>query len=673
MQSPARPAIALVPPPSVPPRRPSTRLRWGAAIGGALLLALIIFLILFQWNWLRGPLAHAISARIHRPVAITGNLEVHPWSWSPRATVNGLVIGNAPWAGAKPLATLPRLTVQVKILPLLKGKVILPLVEADSPDVGLLRDAQGRANWEFNPNQPPKPLKLPAIGNLIIRDGALRYTDVKRRLSFTGTVSSQEKVVGYGQGVFVLQGEGTLNGERFVAHVNGGPLVNIDPRRPYDFEARVEAGATKVRLAGHIDHPFDFSALSGQFFVSGPDLADLYRLTGLALPNTPPYRLAAGFGRRGSVYALSKINGLVGASDLSGALTVDDSTGRPFLKADLSSRRLRMADLAAVVGGVPKHAVAGALSPVQKAEAVKLRAEHRILPDVPLDVTRVRGMDAKLDYRADSVEAGRLALRGLRLGVSLDHSVIDIDPLDLTLPQGRLAGTIRIDARKAVPADSLDLRLTNARLENLVATRRGQSPPLEGGLYARARLAGVGGSVRAAAATANGSVTMVVPGGAIRQTFAELLGIDAANGLYLLLTKSQKDTPIRCGVADFQAHGGVLNLDRAILDTQVVAVNGSGDIDLRDESLNMRLQGHPKKFRLLRLRAPITVTGSMTSPKIGVDIAKAAPQALLSIAIGVFAAPAAAILPFVNPGLSKNADCAALTAQAAGEGVRLHR
>jgi len=563
--------------------------------------------------------------------------------------------------------------VQVKIIPLLRGKVILPLVEADNPDVGLLRDAKGRANWEFNPNQPPRPLKLPAIANLIIRDGALRYTDVKRRLNFTGTVSSQEQVAGYGHGVFVLQGQGTLNGERFVAHVNGGPLVNVDPNRPYDFDGRVEAGATRIRLAGRIDHPFDFAALSGQLFVSGPDLADLYRLTDLALPNTPPYRLAAGFGRRGSVYALSKINGLVGASDLAGSLIVDDSTGRPFLKAKLASRRLRLADLAAVVGGVPKHAAGNVLSPVQKVEYARLRAEHRVLPDVPLDVTRVRGMDARLDYRADSVDAGRLPLRGLRLGLSLDHAVIDIDPLDLTLPQGRLAGTIRIDARKAVPADSIDLRLTNARLENLVASRRGQSPPLDGGLYARARLAGVGGSVRAAAATANGSVTMVVPGGAIRQTFAELMGIDAANGLYLLLTKSQKETPIRCGVADLQARGGVLNLDRAVLDTGVVSVNGSGDIDLRNETLNLRLQGHPKKFRLLRIRAPITVTGSMASPKVGVDLIKAAPQALLSVAIGVFAAPAAAILPFVNPGLSKKADCAALTAQAAGQGVRLRR
>jgi uncharacterized protein involved in outer membrane biogenesis len=635
-----------------------------------LVLALVVFLILFRWNWLREPLARELSHRLNRPVAITGNLEVHPWSWSPWARVNGLVIGNAPWAGPRPMATLPRLTVQVKLLPLLKeGKVILPLVEADQPDVGLLLDAQGRANWNLYPDQPPQPLVLPSIDHLIIKDGAVRYDDVKRRLHFSGTLSSNEQVVGYGRGLFALAGQGSLNGQRFTAHVDGGPLINIDPHRPYDFDSRIVAGATRVRLTGRISRPFDLAALTGRFSVSGPDLADLYRITGLALPNTPPYSFSAGFARRGSVYALESIRGRAGQSDIEGAMTVNDSTGRPFVKGNIASRRLRLADLAAVVGGVPKHARPQALSPVQKIEAAKLKAEHRIFPDTHLDVTRVRAMDAKVDYRAASVDAGRLPIRGLRLNVDLDHGLLKIDPLDMTLPQGRLAGLIRIDARRSVPAEAMDLRLTNARLENLIAGKPGADPVLEGGLYARARLSSVGDSVRAAAAHADGAVTFVVPNGEIRQTFAELMGIDATRAAYLLLTKSQKETPIRCAVVDFQARGGVLNLDRAVLDTGVTTVAGRGVVDLRQETLNLQIKGRPKKFELLRISAPITVKGTFVQPKVGVDIVKAAPQAILSIATGIFAAPLAAILPFVSPGLAKNADCAALTVEAADKGA----
>ena len=64
-----------------------------------------------------------------------------------------------------------------------------------------------------------------------------------------------------------------------------GPLVNVDPNRPYPFDARVQAGATRARLVGHIAHPFNFGQINGMFSVTGADLADLYYLSGLAFPN----------------------------------------------------------------------------------------------------------------------------------------------------------------------------------------------------------------------------------------------------------------------------------------------------------------------------------------------------------------------------------------------------
>ncbi len=94
---------------------------------------------------------------------------------------------------------------------------------------------------------------------------------------------------------------------------------------------------------------------------------------------------------------------------------------------------------------------------------------------------------------------------------------------------------------------------------------------------------------------------------------------------------------------------------------------GTGRIDLRDETVDLRLNGKPKKFRLLRIAAPITVKGWLLAPKFGVDIGKAAPQLVAGALLGALVAPLAVILPFVNPGLAKNADCAALVGQAAGK------
>ena len=212
------------------------------------------------------------------------------------------------------------------------------------------------------------------------------------------------------------------------------------------------------------------------------------------------------------------------------------------------------------------------------------------------------------------------------------------------------------------------MRLSNARLENLIG-RGGANPPLEGGLYGRAKLSGAGDSVRAAAASADGVVTVVIPHGEIRQALAELLGIDATKGLFLLIAKNQGETPIRCAVADFRARAGVLTAQRIVFDTGVVLSIGHGQIDLRNETVNLVLNGKPKKFRLVRIAAPITVKGSLISPKFGVDIGKAVGQLAISGLLGVLVSPLAVILPFVNPGLAKNADCAALTGEAAALGA----
>ena len=628
----------------------------------------LFFLFVFQWNWLRGPLAHEVSGRLHRPVAITGDLDAHVWSLSPSLTVHGLVVGNPEWAGKTTMATLPRLSMSIRLPDLLRGKVVLPQVLATAPDIRLQRQADGRANWTFGDPRNPAPLKLPAIRHFVIDDGHLRVDDRQRKLVFVGTVTSNEQAAGTGRGVFVLDGKGTLNASAFDAHVTGGPLLNVDPDRAYPFNARVSAGATRVTALGTIPHPFDLSRFTAQLKLSGPDLADLYHLTGLALPATPPYSLTGGFARVNRNYAFRKFQGRVGDSDLSGNAAVDTTTSRPFLKADLTSRRLVLADLGAVIGAAPRDVRHHTISPAQAAMAAKLTAEHRILPDARLDLNRVRGMDAKVSYRAQSVLAKGLPIRQVALKVNIDHGLVLVDPLAFSLPQGQIAGTIRIDARGATPAETIDIRLTGARLEQLVSAGAA-NPPIEGGILARGRLSGAGDSVRAAAGNASGVVSVVIAHGQIRQSMAELLGINATKGLFLLLAKNNDQTPVRCAVANFRAQNGVLTADRIVLDTGVVLAVGKGDVNLRDETVNLRLEGKPKKFRLVRIAAPITLQGRLEAPKVGVDMSKAAGQLTIATVLGAFVSPLAVILPFVNPGLAKDADCSSLLGEAAHQGA----
>ncbi len=648
--------------------------RWTGGILSILLLALLIFLMIFDWDWFRPPLARMISGKLHRPVRIDGHLRVHVWSWTPTATLTGLKIGQPDWqraekgAPAGNMAEIDGITVKAELLPLLVFHVVLPRLEVDHPVVTLYQDNSGRANWDFSDGTDTgKGAKLPPIKNFIIKDGHLAVTSVQRKLRMTATVNANERANGGGE-PFALVGAGTLNGAKFDLKATGGALLNVKTSQPYPFDMRVQAGDTVMTARGRVLHPFNLGQLDGAITVKGRDLADLYYLTGLTLPNTPAYSIAANVARDDRTYKVTGINGRVGGSDLHGTLTVDIArTGRPDLTGDLRSTRLDFKDLGSMFGAT----AANTPSKPTLTSSPKATTGRRLLPDASLDAERIRGMDARVRYRATSVIASpHMPLRQVSLGVKLDHGLLTLDPIDLSFPQGRLTGTAAINARGAIQSNTVDMRLTGLRVEDLI-TQGGK--PLEGVIDARLKATGAGNSVHKAAGSADGRMVVVMPAGTIRQSFAELMGIDATKGLFMLLNKDPHQTEVRCAIADFTIHNGVMQAQNIVFDTGVVLVNGSGSVNLNDESMKFTFKGKPKKFRLVRIKAPIIIGGHLTAPTFGINAGPAVVQGGLGALLSSVSAPLLA-LPFINAGGPKDANCGALMeeAQAKGAPTTLH-
>jgi hypothetical protein len=136
---------------------------------------------------------------------------------------------------------------------------------------------------------------------------------------------------------------------------------------------------------------------------------------------------------------------------------------------------------------------------------------------------------------------------------------------------------------------------------------------------ARAKLTGYGNSVHRAASTANGQVTLVSPKGQIRQAFAELLGVNASKGLLLLLSKDNRETSVRCAVADFSVKDGIMTSNQIVADTGVVLAKRQGHDRPAERALDLRIDGDSKKPRLVRLFIPITIKGPFMAPKVGLE------------------------------------------------------
>lgn len=648
--------------------------RW---LGGIIvvLLVLILALGLTDWNAARGPLSRVASRQLERKVVIGGPLHVHLLSARPSVDIANLTIANPDWAGGGNMVDVQRLQLAVQLSQLFLGHLVLQSLELDDPKVSLLRDEMGHANWEFGKpeeKKPPKqePTRFPAVRHFALRGGHLDVSDAIRKLTFNGTVIANESGAHINAEPFRLEGQGTLNKEPFKLRFNGDALLNVQIDRPYRFQTKVDAGPSHATVSGSIAKPFDFGAINADVMVEGQNLANLYYLTNLALPLTPPYRLSVRLHREGNHFALDDLVGKIGSSDMHGNAAVDlIDDGRPKLTASLASRSFNLNDLGVALGaGVPQQGneTGAPQAPAPQQEPLS----PLLLPTFEFQFDRLRSMDAAVDFRADSVQTQQVPFQAVAFKLKLDHGVLTIDPVDFELPLGKLAGQIRLDTSGQMPKTAVDVHISDVHLDQFKGKNATQAP-LDGVLQGRMRLEGRGNSVHAVAADANGTFSAVVPHGQIREAFAELTGINIIRGLGLLLSKNEQTSPVRCGVAEFQVKDGDARAERIIVDTQKVLVTGDGHIALNDEMLDINIEGRPKALRLGRLRTPINIRGTLRHPSVGISTPAALKQAGVAAALGTLVTPIAAVLAFIDPGLAKNADCAALINEAEDKATQL--
>ncbi len=651
------------------------------ASAAALLGILLLAVALFDWNALRGPIAREIRAKTGRSASIDGDLKAHIWSWTPSVDVHGLHIGNPDWTNNPVMFSADRVTVSVSLGRLLRGQIVLPRVEMLHPALDLERDAQGRASWEFtNSSGTPKPTsgkptKLPTVRLLIIRDGQVAVTDKIKQLSLKGSLNAGEKAGQSEHSAFQLRLVGTLNAKPLKVKFDGGPLLKLNPNTPYDFTADIFASTLHVDANVSIIKPFDLSEFSAKLHLKGADLADAYYLTGLALPNTAPYDMSGDVHRTSALFQIDALKGRIGASDISGTLSIDTSQKRPAMKAKLVSKNLDIKDLAPTLGAPPTppadntpatQTVAHRHGAMKEMAAAAAKSD-RLLPDADLQLNRVRGMDADVTYHAESVTAPKLKVKEVRFHLVLTNGDLKLDPLSFVLNEGTIAGGVDIDARQAAPETSIDMHVTHVDLREFKSAKAAEAP-LSGELYGRLHAHGFGSSIHKLASSADGGLALAIPHGEINDVIAELMGINVLKAFGLIFTNDTKQAAIRCGVVDFEANKGALAAKSLFIDTTNVLITGRGRIDLSTENIDLSLQGDPKHLQLLRIRAPITVTGTLRDPAFGIKGPPLALQTAEAVALGTLLTPFAAALAFVDPGLAKDANCAAILQQEAAVG-----
>jgi uncharacterized protein involved in outer membrane biogenesis len=625
------------------------------AVSFAIVALVIAAAALVDVNYFRAPLIRFIEARTGRYIRIDGPLKAHLLSFTPSLVGEQVAIGNPPWTPPGPTAEIGRLSLSFELLPLFARSFVISRLALEGSTLHLVRDAEGRANWQAHEPGTADAKGPPLIRSLSMLNAHVELDDARRHLQFDGSVSAQDIQAAPRENPLRIEGAGQLNGRAVTFTINGDALATASREQPYHFALDEHSSGSHLTGRGLLPRPFDFRSLDATFEAEGADLKDLYFLVGVTLPNTGPYRFSGTLARRGTHFQYSDLLATSGQSDMHGTLSIEISSGRPQLQADLHSKLLRMADLGERAAGR-----------VTESEAAK----PLLLPDTPFRLIGIRRDDAVVNFHAHTFDLDHTALHAVAAQVTIDHGVLAVPTLSAASANGKLTGHLRFDATHDIPSADLDLRIADLPLDQYGHKATAQ-PPLDGLLQARVTLKGRGGSIHQLASTASGTMTAVLPHGAVRASFVELTGIDVTRVLGLVFHKDRHETPVRCGIASFQVHNGTVTSESLVVDTDSVLVTGKGEIHLDTESLDLAVHGRPKGWRLVRVRSPLLIRGTLKHPSVGIEARNSIAQVGEAVALGVLLTPLAAVLAFVDPGLAKDADCAALLAEAKTDGVRV--
>jgi uncharacterized protein involved in outer membrane biogenesis len=623
-----------------------------AGVAAFMILMIAVIGLALEAGYFRGPLIRYFAAVSGRPLAVDGSIKLRILSLHPQVIAERLSVGNPAWMPRGSTAEIAKFTLAISI-PWFGRSYAVENLQMEGATLHLQRDADGHSNWRRNPPGIRGSGGLPIIRRFSMPGAHIELDDARRHLQFQGTVSAHEAVAPGPLRPLRIEGEGRLNGRPATFEIEGAPLATANRATPYRFSFTERSGDSRLSGNGVLPKPFDFTELDTAFEAAGVDLEDLYFLTGVTLVHTGSYHLAGNLTRRGRVSEFKDLIVTSGKSDLRGSVTIETTQGRPDFHAELTSQLLRAADIGA--RAAPGATAPGADPPL-------------LLSDASLKPGTLRRGDGAVDFHIRRLEGSHLSIEAVAGRLVIDKGVLVIAPLTANLLEGKFTARVRLDATTDTPAADVDLKITDLQIAQLF--HKSTAPaPMEGLLRLRITVKGHGSSVHQVAASSNGTVTAVLPHGSLRAALAELAGIDL-RGLGLLIAKSDRQTAIHCGVASFRADEGTLKAQSLVLDTDAVLITGDGSIHLDTEAVDLVLHGHPKGARLMRLRAPVLVRGTLAHPSPGIQMGNAAAQSAEALALGILLTPLASMLAFVDPGLAKDADCAALLKPKTSDGPR---
>ncbi|MBN9562006.1 MAG: AsmA family protein [Alphaproteobacteria bacterium] len=435
-----------------------------------------------------------------------------------------------------------------------------------------------------------------------------------------------------------LAGEGAIGATpASVSGSLGAPdlLIPGGKTGTYPVDVALISGAARLSAKGGIADARKLSGIDLALAAHVPDLSAYASLARRPLPALRDVdfqgRLSEGQGGLAKSAVLRGAKLTLPQGDLAGDVTLAYG-GRPSLQATLAAQRIDADALLAALAGPTPGPTQGAgapptpSTPPAKPPAAPQETSGRLFSDKPLPFASLRAADADVRLKIGTLHTGGVDYRDIAGHLTLAAGKLSVDPFGGQLPAGRLEGRLTADGSQANPPVSLVLRGPGLQLGPLMVLL-GLPAEARGAVDIDADLRGTGQSPHALAASADGHVGVALVNGEIEnRLLSATLGQVLQHARLPDLTARPGVTPVRCFALRLDAQHGVANVKALLLDTNLFYLEGSGSLNLGEETLALRLRP------LARLGGtgvivPLKVQGPFRNPKVEVDAAGAASEA----------------------------------------------
>lgn len=666
--------------------KPSRRGKF--AVGA--LLSVLFFFVIFDWNWLRGPVQRFITSKTERAFNISA-LDVD-FGLTPTLILHGVDFANADWAEEKgSMAKIEKLSISISLRDVWEGKLLVPRAALTNATLKLEKSKDGKKNWVLkNPDEARESGSI-RVGSITVDRGTLHYVDrgepfevaidvetfeESAREKATEADAKQDNRKLASKYVF----EGTYHDGAFRGEAITGPVLSFQETGiPFPIKGTLDANTTKLRVDGVIADLANISGIDVNLEIEGNTLASLYPFLLLPLPASPPYAFEGRLIKKDSRYAIDNLTGKIGSTDVRGKGAYVDKEPRPLLTAELQSKLLNIADLGPVIGLDTKASTSAKETTRPRAsdtvtrERAKKKAKNEggdkvlptgtaagrgegILPSGKFEGGRFRAIDADIGYSAARLKAPTaLPVEDMGFTFRLHDGVAKLKPLRFGFAGGQILADVTLDARdERALRSELRVDFKGLKISKLVpdSPRFAQG---SGTVGARLHLRGTGDSIADAAAVANGEFSAAVSGARVSNLVDAAAGLNGAKVLSLLAS-GDKEISVHCAAIVFDVKNGLGQSRLIAMDTEQTMVEGTGAFTLRNERFDVRVEAKPKQPGFLSFRTPIHAHGSFRQAEFELEKTPLIARGAAALLLGAVN-PFAAVLALIEPGTSEVGDC----------------